>query len=119
MLCSKKNKNCLLGLMKKKKETDEIKFIDVQERESSNHITNSKQLKATTLNIIHFAEQEDDTDLLGSEVSNPSAVVRKHLLSKVVTAVVHPVIVKGRNECESAVRYSSLPYILICSQILF
>ena len=105
LLYSKKKKYCLLGLIKKKKETKEIKFIDVQEPDFNNHITNFKKPESPTVNIVHFAEQEDDTDLTESIRSNPADVVRKHLLPKVVSVVVHPHIVRGRLKCDSAVRF--------------
>lgn len=102
----------MLGLLLKKKiETEEIKFIDIQDQDSnSNHIvttfTNEQQLQPVIPNIVRFAEQEDDTDLVTvPERSNPADVVRRHLLAKVVTPVVQSVIVRGRQECESAVRF--------------
>ena len=113
-------KHGLLALMKKKKETEDIKFIDTQEQDnSSTHVIKSEQIPVSpTLNIVHFAEQEDDTDLtLSGESSNPAYVVRKHLNAKIVTAAVHPVNIKrnytrGRRERDSAVRNSSYSFLL-------
>ena len=116
----------LLGLFAKKK-VGEIKFIDIQDQDNTTN-TNLENENSPSpppspipdvlnnIQAVRFAIQEDDTDLIvsGFEGSSPADVVRQHLLAKVVNAVVQPVIIRGRRDCECAVRifvlYTNSPF---------
>jgi hypothetical protein len=50
----------------------------------------SSKSESPIINIVHFAEQEDDSDLEESPDSEAVNLVRKHLLSKCVSATLVP-----------------------------
>lgn len=96
--------------MKKNKKRDDIKFIDIEQQSTNNN----DLLLSPTINIVHFAEQEDDSDLSEGNNISSADMIRKHLLSKFVSAAVNPVIVDGCHKCGSAVRYiSNIGYIVV------
>ena len=75
-LLSKKNKFGLMRLIKKKHVKEDIDFIDVSLQSES--IINGS-IPEAPINIAHFAEPEDDSDLKGSIFSDPAEVVRNHI----------------------------------------
>ena len=79
-LLSKKNKFGLMRLIKKKHDVKNVKedidFIDVSLQSES--IINGS-IPEAPINIAHFAEPEDDSDLKGSIFSDPAEVVRNHI----------------------------------------
>ena len=93
----------LLQLMKKKQKKEDIQFIDVHEQpqSSSNKIIN--EVHQSPVNCVHFAQQEDDSDLA---VSSPVKMVRKHLGSQ------HSLTVRGLNEYCNVVRFIHLIYLI-------
>ena len=98
----------LLQLLKKKQKTQEIQLIDVHQQESSSDkiINDVHQCPA---NCVHFAQQEDDSDLA---VSSPVKVVRKHLGPKLNSASACSVSVRGLNEYCAIVRFIYLIYLI-------
>ena len=80
-----KANNGLLSLLKKKKDREVLDFIDTHQENTS--VSNERHLliQSPIINIVHFAEQEDDSDLAESPDSEAVNLVRKHLLSKCVS----------------------------------
>ena len=79
-----KANNGLLSLLKKKKDREVLDFIDTHQANTS--VSNERHLiQSSIINIVHFAEQEDDSDLAESPDSEAVNLVRKHLLSKCVS----------------------------------
>ena len=79
---------------------EEIEFIDVSLQSES--IINGT-FPEDPINIVHFAEQEDDSDLKGSIFSDPAEVVRNHLSSNHL--LIHANPKRGIDECGRGVRY--------------
>ena len=73
---------------------EEIEFIDVSLQSES--IINGT-FPEDPINIVHFAEQEDDSDLKGSIFSDPAEVVRNHLSSNHL--LIHTNPKRGIDEC--------------------
>jgi hypothetical protein len=101
----------LLQLMKKKQKkqkTEDLQFIDVHEEESCSHKINN-EVHQSPVNCVHFAQQEDDSDLAAS---SPVKMVRKHLALTRNCASVNSVTFKGLNECRTVVRFIYLNYLI-------
>ena len=76
----------LMSLLKKKKEREVLEFIDTHQANTSASNERHLLIQSPIINIVHFAEQEDDSDLAESPDSEAVTLVRKHLLSKCVSA---------------------------------
>ena len=85
-----KANNGLLSLLKKKKDREVLDFIDTHQANTSVNNERHLLIQSPIINIVHFAEQEDDSDLAESPDSEAVNLVRKHLLSKCVSATLVP-----------------------------